>query len=145
MDQVVHKPLKSLPTTLGELERESAASGFSMIFRLRRDWESGNNRFQEEGEILFGAFRGSKLVGTAGLNRDPYLDDPSVGRLRHVYVLESERRGGIAKALVQRVLAHAAGRFRMVRLSTGRASEFYDSLSFTRMEAEHVTHVMALD
>jgi GNAT superfamily N-acetyltransferase len=79
------------------------------------------------------------------LNRDPYVDDASVGRIRHVYVLERERRRGVARALVERLLAHAAGRFRVVRLSTGEAASFYESLGFARVEGEHVTHVMVLE
>jgi GNAT superfamily N-acetyltransferase len=145
MSEVHCTELTSLPPTLDDVERESVRAGFSMVARLRDGWESGSNRFAEDGEILLGAFRAGKLIGTAGLNRDPYLGDPSVGRIRHVYVLESERRRGIARTLVQRVVAHAVGRFRVVRLSTGHASRFYDSLGFTRLDGEHVTHVMALD
>ena len=33
-----------------------------------------------------------RLVGVCGLNVDPYLDDPSVGRVRHLYVLVAARR-----------------------------------------------------
>ena len=145
MSRIVYKELTSLPSTLEELERESVAAGFGMITRLRRDWESGTNRFQEDGEIFLGAFRGRKLVGTGGLSRDPYVFDPSVGRVRHVYVMEGERRAGAAKVLVQRLIVHAGGRFKSVRLSTARASLFYESLGFAPITGEHVTHAMALE
>ena len=145
MSQVIYRELTSLPATLDELEQESVRAGFSMVTRLRSGWESNTNRFQEPGEVLCAAFRGQKLIGTAGLNCDPYLEDLSVGRLRHVYVLEGERRSGVGKALVQQVLAHAAGNFKVVRLSTARASLFYDSLGFNRAEGEHVTHVLPLE
>jgi GNAT superfamily N-acetyltransferase len=145
MDAVSYRELTSLPPTIDALEAESVRTGFGMVARLRSGWESGANRFQGDGEILVGAFRGGRLIGTAGLNRDPYVDDASVGRIRHVYVLERERRRGVARALVERLLAHAAGRFRVVRLSTGEAASFYESLGFARVEGEHVTHVMVLE
>ncbi len=144
MNRLVYTPITSLPRSLDRLERESSAAGFSMMARLRREWEAGVMRFSGQGEILLGAFRGHDLVGTAGLSRDPYLDDPSVGRLRHVYVLEQERGAGIATALVRQILALAPDHFTSLRLSTARAGPFYDRLGFLRAEGEHVTHRMPL-
>jgi hypothetical protein len=39
-----------------------------------------SNRFDREGEILIDAFRGDRLLGISGPNRDPYVDDRRVGR-----------------------------------------------------------------
>ncbi len=134
-------PLTFPPPSLAWLETESIAEGFSMVSRLRTEWATGLNRFDEAGEILLGAFLGADLIGVGGLTIDPYLADPGVGRIRHVYVLAAERRTGTGKAIVERLLAHASDHFGSVRLWTGRASSFYDRLGFTRTDAEKATHV----
>ncbi len=136
-------PLTLLPESLAPLEAESIAEGFSMVSRLRTEWEAGLNRFDKAGEILLGVFRGADLIATGGLNIDPYLADPSVGRIRHVYVLAAERETGTGRAIVERLLAHASDHFGAVRLWTGRASLFYDRLGFTRTDADKATHVCA--
>jgi N-acetylglutamate synthase-like GNAT family acetyltransferase len=137
-------PLTLLPESLARLEAESITEGFSMVSRLRTEWEVGLNRFDKAGEILLGAFRGADLVGTGGLNIDPYLADPTVGRIRHVYVLAADRRTGTGRAIVERLLAHASDHFDIVRLWTGRASSFYDRLGFMPTSADKATHVWAL-
>ena len=136
-------PMTLLPPSLARLETESMAAGFSMVSRLRTEWEAGLNRFDKAGEILLGAFRGDDLIAVGGLNIDRYLADPGVGRIRHVYVLAVERRTGTGRAIVERLLTHASGHFGTVRLWTGRASSFYDRLGFTRVDAEKVTHIWA--
>jgi GNAT superfamily N-acetyltransferase len=103
------------------------------------------NRFEREGEILLGVFRGAGLIGVGGLNRDPYLGDPAVGRLRHIYVLGAERREGVGRRIVERLLEHARQRFARVRLSTGRAASFYEKLGFEPTDEANATHGMTFD
>jgi len=133
--------LISLPAALAALEHEAIAEGFGMITRLRKEWESGTNRFDREGEVLLGSFCVDRLLGIGGLNRDPYADNPRVGRLRHLYVTKSERRSGIGRSLVERILGHAIVNFDSVRLWTDRAGSFYDRLGFDRTDGTKVTHV----
>lgn len=123
------------------MEREAVSEGFGMITRLREEWQSGANRFVREGEVLLGAFRENRLLGIGGLNRDPYINDPRVGRLRHLYVMKDERRAGIGSSLVERILWHATANFDSVRLWTDRAALFYDHLGFDRVDGLKVTHV----
>jgi len=137
-------PLLALPASFADLEAEASAQGFSMVGRLRRGWEDGSNRFDRPGETLWGAFRSDRLIGVGGLNIDPYLDDPLVGRLRHIYVLDAERRNGVGRALVAVLLDHAAGSFRVVRLSTDRASAFYGELGFAAVDEPNTTHRLSL-
>lgn len=132
--------LLSLPAALGMLEREAAGEGFGMITRLREEWESGTNRFDRGGEVLLGAFRADRLLGIGGLNRDPYISDPRVGRLRHLYVIKDERCAGIGRRLVERILEHAVSNFDSVRLWTDRASSFYVRLGFDPVDGPKVTH-----
>lgn len=133
--------LISLPAALAALEHEAIAEGFGMITRLRQEWESGTNRFDCEGEVLIGSFCADRLLGIGGLNRDPYADNPRVGRLRHLYVMKSERRAGIGRSLVECILRHATISFDSVRLWTDHAGSFYDRLGFCRVDGPKVTHV----
>ena len=137
--------LLSLPAALAAMEREAIGEEFGMITRLREEWESGANRFEGEGEILLAIFRADTLLGIGGLNRDPYVSDPRVGRLRHFYVMKAERHCGIGRTLVERLLGHAAGNFDSVRLWTDRAGSFYDRVGFERVEGPKVTHVCRLE
>lgn len=141
MSLITVSRLLSLPAALAVLEGEAVSEGFRMITRLREEWETAANRFDHEGEVLLGAFRADRLLGIGGLNRDPYVSDPRVGRLRHLYVMKDERRAGIGRDLVERILAHATSNFDSVRLWTDRAASFYDHLGFDRMDGSKVTHV----
>jgi GNAT superfamily N-acetyltransferase len=133
--------LDALPGTLQVMEQEAAAAGFAMISRLRSEWQSGLNRFDGAGEILLGTFRGERLIAIGGLNRDPYADDPRLGRLRHLYVMNDERRLGAGRSLVLQLMQHAVGHFDAVRLWSGpNAHAFYEALGFKRLEGPKVTH-----
>lgn len=136
--------LNALPDTYGRLRTVSENEGFSMLGRLETEWRSGLQRFDGSGEILFGAFRGPGLAATAGLSRDPYLDDPALGRIRHVYVHPELRRCGLARRLVGQLIAEARPHYRRLRLFTGRAALFYESLGFSPVEGDHVSHQLIL-
>lgn len=144
MSSLILSRLLSLPAGLAAMEREALSEGFGMIARLREEWESGANRFDGEGEILLATFRADTLLGIGGLNRDPYLSDPRVGRLRHFYVMKGQRRTGIGRNLVERILQHATGNFDTVRLWTDRAGSFYERLGFDRLDGPKATHARAV-
>ena len=136
--------IRYAPALFAALIEEAPRTGGSFLLRLRDEWESGANRFDRPGEALFGAFDGERLVGVGGLNRDPW--QPELGRLRHLYVLEAWRGRGAGRALAERILAQASGRFTVVRLRT-RAPEavaLYRSLGFLPSEGEHETHRLRL-
>jgi len=73
-----------------------------------------------------------------GLNRDPYLRDATVGRVRHLYVAVDHRRRGIGTELVSAVMSLARGHFARLRLRTDSpdADEFYLSLGFMPVTGE---------
>jgi GNAT superfamily N-acetyltransferase len=136
-----------LPEDLGFLLRESEANGFRFLARMQEEWRSGANRFSLPGEALFEARQGGRLAGICGLNVDPYAGDDSVGRLRRMYVLRDARRSGVGTALVNAAVAHARGRFKVVRLRTNSdaAAAFYIGLGFRRSDgAGPSTHEIAL-
>jgi GNAT superfamily N-acetyltransferase len=128
------------------LRAAAASEGFGFIDRLIDDWQTGLNRFDRPGERFFGSFQEDRLLAVCGLNRDPYVDQDGVGRLRHLYVLRAVRRRGVATALVKRALSEAAGFFRFVRLQTDNqeAAELYAKLGFAHVIDETASHVIAL-
>jgi N-acetylglutamate synthase-like GNAT family acetyltransferase len=144
MPALTVKQLHSLPNDLADLEADSVAQGFSMLRRLREDWEQGENSFDRAGELLLGAFAGRRLIGIGGLNIDPFAGDPEIGRLRHLYVLAAHRRSSVGGELVRQLLAHARDHFRVVRLWTGKASDFYVAMGFAEVEEAKATHRMTL-
>jgi N-acetylglutamate synthase-like GNAT family acetyltransferase len=121
---------------MAPLVEESVAEGFRHLLRLRDDWRTGANRFEEPGEGLWIVDRGERVVAVCGLNRDPFAGNPDVARLRRLYVARSERGRGLGRRLVSCILAHAADTFGEVRLRAGsRAPEgFFLALGFERAE-----------
>ena len=95
------------PERLAPLIAESERHGLRLVRRLVDEWASGANRFDRPGEALFVARSGEQVVGVCGLNIDRYAAQPSVGRLRHLYVLSAHRRLGIGEQLVTRVIETA--------------------------------------
>lgn len=135
---------------LRDLADEAGAEGHGLVRRTMEDWYSGANRFRMDGEILWGVFADGTCVGIGGLNqdpylnRDPYIDDLDVGRVRHLYVSLAHRRKGIARSLVRRSMERAAGRFKTLRLSTNNleASNFYERMGFVEATGHKQTHVL---
>jgi GNAT superfamily N-acetyltransferase len=137
------KQLLDLPRDIEELRTQAAAEGFRFVDKLVLEWEAGQNKFAEPGEVLLGAFQESRLVAVGGLNRDPYADRPGIGRLRHLYVAQSARRSGVGSAMVGQLLKCAGTAFQLVRLRTDteEAASFYISIGFRPVCEQAATHV----
>jgi GNAT superfamily N-acetyltransferase len=139
--------ISELPDDLEQFISASVRENFRFLERLRRDWESGDNRFANLGEALFVAQVGGRLVGVCGLNRDPYSPDAGVGRLRRLYVLPQFRRQGVARCLVSRAMSVAREHYASVRLRTDNvdASRFYEALGFEQtFSTAEATHEFAM-
>ncbi len=143
MNAIRIRPLTTLDA-IGPLLVEAEQQGFEFMRRLVEEWALGANTFDGQGECLLGAFSDGRLLGVAGLNRDPYADADGVGRLRHLYVLASARREGIGSLLVHRILREARRSFRLVRLrtTTAAAAAFYQRLGFCGIDEKTASHVM---
>jgi len=137
----------SLPLPgLDALIAESIAQGFQFLSTLQAEWHSGANRFLQPGECLVGAFNGSELAAIGGLNRDPFLGDPAIGRIRRIYVRSAARGNGLGTALVRFLLAEAQPHFRQVRLraATPQAARLYELLGFRAIADPDATHATTI-
>jgi GNAT superfamily N-acetyltransferase len=138
----------SLPVAgMDELQLEARNEGYDFLDRLVEDWLSGENRFDGPGELFCGCFEEDALVGVGGLNCDPFLDDPGVGRLRRVYVRQAWRNRGIGEALVRSLLTSARASFRSVRLraENANAARLYERIGFTSIDDPHATHILVFE
>ena len=139
-------PLLDLPSDqVGPLLVASEAEGFRFLRRVVGEWEAGTNRFTRKGEALLGYFVDDRLVAICGLMRDPYQGEPTVGRLRNLYVLPEYRGRDIGAKLARRVIELAESSFTVLRLRAGtpQAAALYERLGFTATtELKDCTHVM---
>jgi GNAT superfamily N-acetyltransferase len=128
---LVIEPLRDLEQ-LTELEADANANGHGMVSRLIREWRDGRNRFSGAGERVYVAKRGERVCGVCGVNRDPYAGDDSIGRVRRFYVSAPERRLGIGRALIERLMADASGVYSWIHLRTHEheAAAFYEANGF---------------
>jgi len=136
--------LAALDPAAGPILADAERQGIAFVRRLFEEWQSGSNRFERPGEIIFGAWQGEGLVGLGGLNRDPYTAEEGVGRLRHIYVLGSHRHLGVGTLLVRDLLRHAESHFRTVRLRAASpdSAAFYRRLGFAACDDPAATHLI---
>ena len=131
------------PDPLNELRAQSSHEGFRFVERLCEEWATGANRVNAPGEALFVAVANGQVVGICGLNRDPYACEPSIGRVRRLYVAPAQRRHGVGRALLEAVVTHARRHFSLLRVRSEAVSEFYTTQGFRRVASdEEVTHVL---
>ena len=140
--------LKQLPRDdLQPLLKESREQGYEFIDRLITEYVNGLNQFQKSGEGLYGVYDKQQLIAIGGLNRDPYLDQSNVARVRHVYVLSAWRNQGVGKKLVETIIEEAKDQFSLLTLRTfsDQADGFYRALGFQKKpEIKYATHHLSL-
>jgi GNAT superfamily N-acetyltransferase len=137
-----------LPTPgLDELHAETNAEGYNFIQTLLEEWPTGKNRFDQPGEILLGVIEHNNLIAVGGLNRDPFLADPTTGRIRRIYVRAAWRNHGIGCSLVTTLLDHARSHFNSVRLRAENpgAARLYERLGFLPIDDPHATHLLSFE
>jgi GNAT superfamily N-acetyltransferase len=131
---------------LGRLPELAAAEGHHFVDRAVSEWRSDMNRFDQPGEAFYVAYIGVDTAGMCGLNIDPFLDDPRVGRVRHLYVAPECRRRGVGRRLVGACLELAVESFDRVRLRTFdlTAATFYEAVGFEAVVEADATHTIAV-
>jgi RimJ/RimL family protein N-acetyltransferase len=102
----------------------------------RRTIQETEARIQKtDTQVVFGAFLDTKLVGIAGLRREPLAQVRHKAVLWGVFVSPEQRRAGLARELFSRLLAFAReeGVLQIqlcVNAENVRARNFYRSLGF---------------
>lgn len=137
--QISHLTLEMLHPLI----EPSLAEGYNFVQKLWEEYDSGKVTFTGEGETLLGGYLDGKLIAVGGIHLDPYLNQPHIGRIRHVYVLPEYRRTGVGKRLVLALIHAASDTFTTVTLRTptdhGRA--FYNAIGFSEApKYENATH-----
>lgn len=142
------RPILSLSQDeLQPLLTSSLDEGYKLIQTLQDEYVSGKARFDSDGAVLYGVYADETLVAIGGVHRDPYLDQPDVGRIRHVYVMPEQRRTGVGRRLMVALMDHSREHFAFLtlRTPTAHADAFYVSLGFSREPRfEHATHWLTL-
>jgi GNAT superfamily N-acetyltransferase len=130
------------PPPIDALVAAAETEGHGFVRRTVEEWASGANRFDAPNEVWFLAELDGAVTGMCGVNIDRHLYDPTVGRLRHLYVHPDHRSGGLGERLVDACLKHASGRFTTIRLRTPgeEADRFYDKLGFLRSASDTASH-----
>ena len=140
-----------LSLTEAELQPILAASldeGYKFIQTLWDEYISGKTRFDADGAALIGVYVDGTLAAIGGVHRDPYLGQPDIGRIRHVYVMPDLRRTGVGRRLMAALIGHSRENFAFLtlRTPTAHADAFYVSLGFSREPRfEHATHWLSLE
>lgn len=118
---------------LAELVDTSSKEGHTFLKRMKAQYISGDNRFEGYGEGVYAYLHDDKLIAICGLNKDPYLEDHNVGRIRHLYVLPSYRKQGFGRRLVEHIIDQSRQHFKLLTLRTFEddANKFYNTLGFT--------------
>ena len=144
MDVEIRQIDVSLIDLLEKLTVEAQLEGFNFVRRTIDEWKGGTNDFSKKGEILFGIFISNLCIGIGGLNVDPYIDDPCIGRIRHLYISQEHRRKGLATLLLQKIIKTATLNFEKIRLYTNNpeATSFYESMGYNHSNGVKESHIL---
>jgi len=132
---------------LNLLIEDSVSEGYKFVKRLVDEYETGDNKFDKNGESLFVAIIDGEVKGIGGLNIDPYLGLTEIGRVRHLYVLRNYRGTGVGKKLLGTIIDEAKKHFRILTLFTNNpiADNLYRSFGFTKVEGVYkASHILEL-
>jgi RimJ/RimL family protein N-acetyltransferase len=139
--------LRRLSPDDAELFREIRLEG------LQRDPDAFSSTFEIESaqplsyfadrigrSAIFGAFRGSELLGVVGYAVQPGPKHAHKGLLWGMYVRSAARQTGIARKLIEAAIEHARGRVELLQLSVVSENEaarrLYASLGFEEYGVE---------
>ncbi len=145
MDLIIQKINSSKLKDLNELANEAESEGFRFVSKTIHEWIDKTNDFSKNGEFLLGAYANGKCIAIGGLNSDPYIHNPDIGRVRHLYVSKSFRRMGVATQIVKKIINGAEDNFKTLRLftSNSEASVFYTKMGFSQSNRHKESHVRA--
>ena len=129
-----------------DLAQRAESEGFKFVTRFADECASGSVQLDAPGEYFCGVFDEGDLVALGGVTPDPYIDDASVGRLRHVFVRPEFRARGVGRMLVATLESRAGKRYARLRLRTDTvaAAHFYERLGYHAISSDSATYERAL-
>ncbi|ENV08439.1 hypothetical protein F966_03113 [Acinetobacter higginsii] len=122
-----------LPAQIDVLIQYSEREGFRFLNRLKQEFQSGTNCFDQIGEALFIVYdQHDCLIAVAGLNQDPFAESQRVGRLRRFYIHPDYRANQIGTHLLRHIEQYAKAYFERLELftDTTQAAQFYQSRGY---------------
>lgn len=130
-NRLIVEPLSAIEQ-LAALEADANADKRTMVARFVREWRDGRNRFSQPGEKAYIAKLGDRVCGVCGLNRDPFANSDSIGRVRRLYVSVQCRRKGVGSAVMEQLMTDARGVYTWIHLRThdAEAAAFYEAIGF---------------
>ncbi len=135
----------ALPSDIARLNASAMEEGVGLVDRLMREWRDGTQLFEGEDECLLIARVGDEIAGVGGITRDP--GDPSSLRMRRFYVLPRFRRRGVARKMVDALLARVAPDRKVgVHVGPPEALPFWRKMGFESVDPAHaigITHMLS--
>ena len=132
-----------LPYGVSRLVEDSLKHGIMSVSKLERNWRSGQERFDQDGAGLFGAFYDDMLVGVGGTTPEKEYSEAAM-RMRRLYVLSQFRRRGIARKLAGECMRHgllACDTLTCNAEASAAAPLFWESMGFRSVDLPNITHV----
>ena len=126
------------------IEDVAKKEGYNLINRLVTEYDSGENKFDREGEQLIGFVMDDMIVALCGLNIEP--TNIQYGRIKRLYVLPAYRNQGIGTELVNHLIEYARHYYKGVVVNIGNLSVnyFYESIGFNSVDNPSFTHLWLL-
>jgi GNAT superfamily N-acetyltransferase len=118
--------------------------GFKFLHRLVDDFERGAVVFDDPAAFFLCVVDDGNLIAVGGVTPDPYMDNPEVGRIRHVYVHPQYRSKSVGRNLMREIEVHAKRAYSMLRLrtDTNAGARFYESLGYQAVASSTATHAL---
>jgi GNAT superfamily N-acetyltransferase len=135
--------IDDLPDGFDALLADAAAEGVSNMALLARDWASGDQRFERDGEALLGALLAGELAGIGGLSVETAASEPA-RRVRRVYVRPAFRRQGVAHTLASALVQEALDQVDLLTCNAASpaAAPFWEAQGFSPDDTGPWTHVL---
>ncbi len=129
----------TLPTDLNMLIELSEREGFQFLKKLRYDFETGENRFDQYGEGLFAVYKDQNLIAVGGVSQDPFDQTGKMGRLRRFYIHPDCRQKTVGAYLLKYIKQYAQTYFKQLCLytDTKNAANFYQRMGYESVDWGH--------
>ncbi len=136
--------IDDLPDGFDALLADAASEGVRNMAQLARDWTSGDQGFDGEGEALLGALLAGDLAGVGGLSVEPAAAEPA-RRVRRFYVRPAFRRQGVARSLASALIQEALDQVDLLTCNAAAsptAAPFWEAQGFLPETSGPWTHVL---